>query len=489
MKEYLKTPFIIVAFLFGCVSNSSAQKIVFSDGHNFYQSNTSTGYCTYYNLNIATCFLRPGGIFSIAMYKDTLYFSNEVGDLCYSLLSNPSVCVWLDSNIKTDAMTVNKNGYLFFVNGGDSLIEYNPHTKTKNILGILNYSPSGDLLFFGNDLIMSGSNGEIVNVNLNNPNQSIALFKDTAYLCWGLANVSTACNPHSIIGYSTIESTNATTVVQIDMNKKTITPLCVLPFQAFDAGSAQEIGGNDPGIGDTSFSVLDTMGCVGSQLLLDAGSPGATYLWEDNSTYETRYVTSPGAYWVSVNDAGCVNIDTIYCSFYNSPQVYLPKDTTVCLPDPIKLLPIVLQPNSLPNSYTWQDGSTQPNYQISKSGLYTLNTSNSCGSILDSVRVDFQNCNCNFYVPNGFTPNDDGINDVFAPKYICGFNGVVTNYQLRIFNRWGQLMFFSESPHAYWDGKYKGQLQPVGSYVWELEYNDNNIGKLVNISGVVLLIR
>ena len=150
---------------------------------------------------------------------------------------------------------------------------------------------------------------------------------------------------------------------------------------------------------------------------------------------------------------------------------------------------MVLQPNSLPNSYTWQDGSTQPIYEVSKSGLYTLYTSNSCGSILDSVRVDFQNCNCNFYVPNGFTPNNDGINDVFAPKYICGFNGVVTNYQLRIFNRWGQLMFFSESPNAFWDGKYKGQLQPVGSYVWELEYNDSNMGKLVHMSGVVLLIR
>ena len=92
---------------------------------------------------------------------------------------------------------------------------------------------------------------------------------------------------------------------------------------------------------------------------------------------------------------------------------------------------------------------------------------------------------CRFYVPSAFTPNGDGNNDVFLPKYLCLF----TSYQLKVYNRWGQLVFASTNPADGWDGRMGGSPQPPGVYVWEMAFRDNLTGKLLRKNGTVILIR
>ena len=71
------------------------------------------------------------------------------------------------------------------------------------------------------------------------------------------------------------------------------------------------------------------------------------------------------------------------------------------------------------------------------------------------------------YVPNTFTPNDDGINEVFFPS-ISNLNGIA-ELEFLIFNRWGELIFESNAiENAVWDGRYKQQLVPLGVYNWIL---------------------
>ena len=87
------------------------------------------------------------------------------------------------------------------------------------------------------------------------------------------------------------------------------------------------------------------------------------------------------------------------------------------------------------------------------------------------------------YVPNIFTPNDDGLNDIFQPK---GFG--ITNYELRIFNRWGEeLMFTNDFAHG-WDGFYKGKLSQEDTYTWKINLT-NVFGKSHELSGHVTLIK
>jgi gliding motility-associated-like protein len=69
-------------------------------------------------------------------------------------------------------------------------------------------------------------------------------------------------------------------------------------------------------------------------------------------------------------------------------------------------------------------------------------------------------------VPNAFTPDGDGINDVF----FVSLSAVPLDLEWSIFNRWGELVFESTDPMAQWDGTYQGQPAPQGVYVYQLTY-------------------
>lgn len=89
----------------------------------------------------------------------------------------------------------------------------------------------------------------------------------------------------------------------------------------------------------------------------------------------------------------------------------------------------------------------------------------------------------NIYVPNAFTPNADGKNDIL---YVYGTN--IRNVKLWIYDQWGELQFQSNSQGAGWDGTYKGRAQPVGVYVYYVEAIMND-GKTVTKKGTVTLLR
>jgi gliding motility-associated-like protein len=67
----------------------------------------------------------------------------------------------------------------------------------------------------------------------------------------------------------------------------------------------------------------------------------------------------------------------------------------------------------------------------------------------------------NLWVPNAFTPNGDGVNDLFEL-----FSINVVDFHLEIFSRWGELMFISDDIGYSWDGKYQNKVVPEGAYVW-----------------------
>lgn len=67
------------------------------------------------------------------------------------------------------------------------------------------------------------------------------------------------------------------------------------------------------------------------------------------------------------------------------------------------------------------------------------------------------------YIPNAFTPNDDGVNDTFG---VVGAG--IANFSMVIYNRWGQLMFESTEVDQHWDGTYKGNTPALGSYFYSI---------------------
>lgn len=91
-----------------------------------------------------------------------------------------------------------------------------------------------------------------------------------------------------------------------------------------------------------------------------------------------------------------------------------------------------------------------------------------------------------FYIPNAFTPNGDGINDNF---YYSGYDLDVQKYNMKIFNRWGQLVFTGYGENDNWDGTTTtGDAAPQGTYVYRLMVTTKG-GKDYEFNGQVNLIR
>jgi gliding motility-associated-like protein len=89
-----------------------------------------------------------------------------------------------------------------------------------------------------------------------------------------------------------------------------------------------------------------------------------------------------------------------------------------------------------------------------------------------------------FYVPTAFTPNGDGVNDIFRPTAV----GIVRLDFFRVFNRYGELVYETQELNKGWDGTFKGQKQPINNYVWSIQGLDR-MGVVKFMRGNVVLIR
>ena len=91
-----------------------------------------------------------------------------------------------------------------------------------------------------------------------------------------------------------------------------------------------------------------------------------------------------------------------------------------------------------------------------------------------------------FDMPNAFTPNADGVNDVFRVV-----NPILyPNFQLQVFNRWGEALFATDDINEGWDGTFNGKPQEVGSYIWLITYNKGIANpEFVVMKGTVTLVR
>ncbi len=204
--------------------------------------------------------------------------------------------------------------------------------------------------------------------------------------------------------------------------------------------------------------------CSNEVAVLDASYGSNTrYLWSTGDTTAAIEVAAPGRYWVQVTaDGGCAGGDTVTLSHYPDPEVFLGSDTVVC-----EETPLVLQPRSLfAESFVWSDGSTDSRLVVTLGGAYTVTGINKCGAASDTLQV--KQIFCDIWVPNTFTPNNDGTNDVFR---VLGNTAKLQGFRLSVFNRWGQRVFYTEDKYRGWDGSFEGREAMLGTYVYMLEYS------------------
>ena len=228
----------------------------------------------------------------------------------------------------------------------------------------------------------------------------------------------------------------------------------------------------------------DTALCQGQTLKLDASGLGARqFLWSNGAKDSVIYVKTDGTYSAILTRGNCSASDTIKAHFIAAPSVKLGNDTALCFYK--KLILNVLTESA---TYRWQDGSTLAEYPVAFAGIYNVFVSNRCGLSFGSIVVDYKNCH-SVYVPTAFSPNGDGVNDVFM---IFDGTNVRQIKRFAVFDRWGSQVFsameFKPNDAAFgWNGEHRGQPLSADVYVWyaEIEFADGEI--LVKKGDVTLM--
>jgi len=203
---------------------------------------------------------------------------------------------------------------------------------------------------------------------------------------------------------------------------------------------------------------------------------GRTFTLPDNSV-----VRDSGTYYVSYRTTrGCDSILFFRVNIDKSLKEFTVGEDTCML----NQASTVLRATPGYKSYTWMGTSTTlDTFRVYSTGVYWAKVSNACGNKTDSVAI-FDQCEFPIHIPNAFTPNGDNVNDYFGiPDQ--NKNRLI---ELRIYNRWGQLVFETKTKSNKWDGKFKNIPQQTGLYIYDLVMAGLS-GKRITHKGTVMLLR
>ncbi len=244
----------------------------------------------------------------------------------------------------------------------------------------------------------------------------------------------------------------------------------------------------------------DTTICFGKSVQL-SGSGGVSYSWTpatylDNSTSADPTVVHPDAsvtYNLSVTGAnGCPSVQkaAVVVTVSALAAVSAGNDTTVAIGQPLQLNAVDVN-NTGFTQYVWSPstGLNDPDVAMPVAVLdqditYTVMASTPAGcEAAATVQVKVY-AGPDIYVPNAFTPNGDGHNDVIRAIPV----GLRDFKYFNIYNRYGQMVFSTADPSKGWDGIIGGNPQPTATFVWQAEGVDYK-GNAVRRKGFVILIR
>ena len=184
-------------------------------------------------------------------------------------------------------------------------------------------------------------------------------------------------------------------------------------------------------------------------------------------------------FYVTQTTNGCISTKASLAVYIiAAPDFELGANQLICADDQI-----TLGPTNTTWNYLWNDSVTTSPRVVTTASEYTLTATNQCGSHVDSIQLTLDDCNCYVYLPNAFTPNGDGLNDAFMPVTHCRFS----TYQLKIFNRWGEIVFYTDDPKEGWNGSFNGLSSPSDVYVIQINYKGERGIKKSLMDKVVLV--
>jgi gliding motility-associated-like protein len=253
----------------------------------------------------------------------------------------------------------------------------------------------------------------------------------------------------------------------------------------------------------------DSIGCLNTTLNLEAmlTVPDTVITWKwdlGNNNFPTTQKVS-----LNFNNSGNYTVklqatNSFGCTDTTSRNLYVPPTPAITVVNnpviPVSTgtnLPITYGPEVV--KYTWTPDKNlsctdcpSPFANPRSTTTYTVKVADQYGCTNSADVTVTVVCNgLNYFIPNTFSPNGDGVNDVFAPRGV----GLARVNSMRIFNRWGQMVFEKmnfmandRTPNGGWDGTYKGKPASADVYVYIIEFVCEN-NAIVPVKGNVALVR
>ncbi len=250
----------------------------------------------------------------------------------------------------------------------------------------------------------------------------------------------------------------------------------------------------------------DAVVCFGNTVRL-SGSGGDIYQWSPPQYLSNAAITNPVAripfagtykYVLNVSSVyGCKSVksDTVSLTVLPPVKVFAGSDTLITVNQPLQLNAVDVNNTGFIN-YTWspsfglsnaaiKNPVASYNNQLGNSGqtyIVTARTINGCEAKDDiTIKVFVA---AEIYVPNAFTPNGDGTNDILKPILV----GIKELKYFAVFNRYGQLVYKTNVHGQGWDGKFNGDMQNTGGFAWMVEGIDYK-GNTITRKGMAVLIK
>ncbi len=367
-------------------------------------------------------------VYPIATWPDSLYFCTGES-IVLDPMSNATSFSWAIDGSSLPTLDINSGGNY-------SVLLYNDFCATAE--SIIAYEVSPPSIYLGQDQFLCI--GESATINSN----SIGLW-NTNVISNQITTTSTGIYSQSLntLGCLSADSVNIT----------------------FQFPPIVDLGN-------------DTTICEGTLLNLNAGAPGT---WSTSNFATIQGVTSPGNYSVVVNDGVCISLDSIDIFMDYAPFDVLPDSITQCSD-----LPVTLNAGeNLAETYSWSTSETSTSIIPPVTGTYSLTASNYCGTLTETIEIVYEKCEFTLFVPNSFTPNNDGINDVWYPVF-----DQLNEIEITVFDRWGEPIFAGNKQNFFWTGNVRGgnYYAPIGTYSYKILYR-SQFGDDEIIYGHILLSR
>ncbi len=223
-----------------------------------------------------------------------------------------------------------------------------------------------------------------------------------------------------------------------------------------------------------SNSIITDVTCNGGTdgsiiLNLNGGTPPYSFNWSNGDSLQNLSAIAVGVYSVTVSDVnGCTGIASEIISEPLVIEINAVVINTICK-NSNGSINLETNGGTPPYYYLWNTSVTTEDLINISSGTYnvTISDSNECVTNYE-ITVTNSDDSC-LIIPSVFTPNDDGTNDYWQ---ISGLNMYPESLTVKVFNRWGQLLFSSKGYSVPWDGTYKGSNLPTADYYFIIDLSN-----------------